>query len=300
MSESNRAISSFSSAEGLPRFRAQVPGWVWLALPYALMLVCFLAVPLANIGLLSFYTHSAEKIWLPILTLGNYRHLLEFYFLKIVLRTLRVGATATACCAVLGYPIAYYLARCSGRALAIAMFVMMMPLMVSAVVGAFGWIVILGRNGLLNSLLAALGIDWRIDVLYSEVAVTIALVQFLLPLMVLPIMASVEKIPVRLEEVAVNLGASPWVTWRRVLLPLSLPGLLSGVLLCFTISISVVVTPALLGGRLGRMFGNEIYDQVITAYNWPFASSLAVVLVSLTFLMIALTLLGSRWAQRRG
>jgi ABC-type spermidine/putrescine transport system permease subunit I len=300
MSESNRAISSFSSAEGLPRLRAQVPGWIWLALPYALILVCFLAVPLANIALLSFYTHSAEKIWLPILTVDNYRQLVDFYFLRIVLRTLRVGATATVCCAVLGYPIAYYLARCSRRALAIAMFIMMMPLMVSAVVGAFGWIVILGRNGLLNSLLAALGVDWRIDILYSEVAVIIALVQFLLPLMVLPIMASIEKIPARLEEVAVNLGASPLVTWRRVLLPLSLPGLLSGVLLCFTIAISVVVTPALLGGRLGRMFGNEIYDQVVTAYNWPFASSLAVVLISLTFLMIALTLLASRWAQRRG
>jgi putative spermidine/putrescine transport system permease protein len=277
-----------------------VPGWVWLVLPYGLALVLFLAAPLANIALLSFYTHSADRIWLPVLTLDNYRQLLGYYFLNITLRTLRVGATATVLCVALGYPLAYFLARCSRRALAVAMFIMMMPLMVSAVVGAFGWIVILGRNGLLNSFLDAVGIDWRVDVLNSETAVTIALVQFLLPLMVLPLMASIEKIPLRLEEVAINLGASALVTWRRVLLPLSLPGLLSGVLLCFTIAISVVVTPALLGGRQGRMFGNEIYDQVITAYNWPFASSLALVLVSFTFLAIALTLFVSRWSRRAG
>ena len=300
MSELNRAISSYSSGDSAHRGGIPIPGWVWLVLPYALALLLFLAAPLANIALLSVYTHSAERIWLPVLTLDNYRQLLGYYFLNIILRTLRVGTITTAFCVVLGYPLAYYLARCSRRALATAMFIMMMPLMVSAVVGAFGWIVILGRNGLINSALSALAIDWRVDVLNSETAVIIALVQFLLPLMVLPLMASIEKIPLRLEEVAVNLGSSAFVTWRRVLLPLSLPGLLSGVLLCFTIAISVVVTPALLGGRRGRMFGNEIYDQVITAYNWPFASSLALVLVSLTFLAIALTLFGSRWSRRRG
>lgn len=299
MSESNRAILSYSSGEAIRRVGLLVPGWVWLVLPYSLALVLFLAAPLANIGLLSVYTHSADRIWLPILTLDNYRQLLGYYFLRIILRTLRVGAITTVLCVVLGYPMAYYLARCSRRALAAAMFIMMMPLMVSAVVGAFGWIVILGRNGLINSLFSASGIAWHLDVLNSETAVIIALVQFLLPLMVLPLMASIEKIPPRLEEVAVNLGASALVTWQRVLLPLSFPGLLSGVLLCFTISISVVVTPALLGGRQGRMFGNEIYDQVITAYNWPFASSLALVLVSLTFLTIAMTLFGSHWARRR-
>jgi ABC-type spermidine/putrescine transport system permease subunit I len=173
-----------------------------------------------------------------------------------------------------------------------------MPLMVSAVVGAFGWIVILGRNGLLNTALKALGVDGRVDVLYTETAVVIALVHFLLPLMVLPLSASIERISPRLEEVAVNLGAGPLLTFRRVILPLSLPGLLSGALLCFTIAISVVVTPALLGGRSGRMFGNEIYDQVITAYNWPLAASLAVVLVALIFLAFTIVLAIGRSARR--
>jgi putative spermidine/putrescine transport system permease protein len=296
MYESKQATSYSSSVD---RVQTRVPAWVLLAAPYVIVLFAFLAAPLGNVVLLSFYTHSPDKIWLPVLTLENYRELFSPYFLNITLRTVRLGAIATAFCMVLGYPVAYYLARCSKRALAVGMFILVMPLMVSAVVGAFGWIVILGRRGLLNNALESLGLAGRVEVLYTETAVVIALVHFLLPLMVLPLMASIERISPRLEEVAVNLGAGPLLTFRRVILPLSLPGLLSGALLCFTIAISVVVTPALLGGRSGRMFGNEIYDQVITAYNWPFASSLAVVLVVLIFLAFTLVLMIRRAAGRK-
>jgi putative spermidine/putrescine transport system permease protein len=173
-------------------------------------------------------------------------------------------------------------------------------LMVSAVVEAFGWIAILGREGLLNTALASLGVTFRVNVLYSQRAVLIALVQLLLPVMTLPLMSAIEDIPVRLEEVAQNLGASPLVAFRRVLLPLSLPGLVSGGLLCFTVAISVVVTPALLGGRLGRMLGNEIYDQALSAYDWPFASSLAMVLVLIVFAAIAVILATGPRRQTRG
>jgi ABC-type spermidine/putrescine transport system permease subunit I len=295
MYESKQATSYFSSSD---RVRLRVPPWIWLTAPYIVILLAFLAAPLGNVILLSFYTHSPDKIWVPVPTLENYRQLFSLYFLNITLRTLRLGAIATVFCIILGYPVAYYLARCSKRALAISMFILVMPLMVSAVVGAFGWIVILGRNGLLNTALKTLGVDGRVDVLYTETAVVIALVHFLLPLMVLPLSASIERISPRLEEVAVNLGAGPLLTFRRVILPLSLPGLLSGALLCFTIAISVVVTPALLGGRSGRMFGNEIYDQVITAYNWPLAASLAVVLVALIFLAFTIVLASGRSTRR--
>ena len=127
----------------------------------------------------------------------------------------------------------------------------------------------------------------------------VALVHFLLPLMVLPLMASIEKISIRLEEVAINLGASFVVTFCRVIVPLSRSGLTSGLLLCFSIAISVVVTAALLGGRSGRMIGNEIYDQVITAYNWPFASSLSIALIVLIVLSISILLLVLRGGRFR-
>ena len=197
------------------------------------------------------------------------------------------------CCTVIGYPVAYYLARCSRPALLAGLFVLLLPMMVSAVVGAFGWIVILGRNGLLNSLLGGFGLP-RLNILYTDTAVLIALVHFLLPLMVLPLLAAIERIPVRLEEAATNLGTGPFGTFRRVILPLSRAGFVSGALLCFCIAISVVVIPTLLGGRSGRMLGNEIYEQMVTVSNWPFASSLSVALVGIVLAVMSLALAVSR------
>jgi ABC-type spermidine/putrescine transport system permease subunit I len=264
--------------------------WTWLVLPYLLVLVAFLAVPLANLLILSFYTYSAVTLWVPRLTTANYAQVLTPYFGFVALRTLRIGVIATVCCAVIGYPVAYFLARCSRRVLTLGMFVLLLPLMVSAVVGSFGWMVILGRKGVLNGVLATLGLPAHGTVLYTEAAVEIALVHFLLPLMVLPLLASIEKISVRLEEAAANLGAAPLVTFLRVILPLSRPGLVSGALLCFSIAISVVVISALLGGRAGRMMGNEIYEQVVTASNWPFAASLSAVLVAVILVAMGVAL----------
>jgi ABC-type spermidine/putrescine transport system permease subunit I len=273
----------------------KLPSWLWLIAPYLALLVVFLALPLANVLVLSFHRYSPVTIWESTLTVENYGQIFTPYLSTITLRTFRIGLITTALCVALGYPVAYYLARCSKRAMTIGMFIILLPLMVSAVVGSFGWIVILGRSGLANNALAALGLSARIDILYSESAVVLALVHFLLPLMVLPLTASIEKISVRMEEAATVLGAGPATMFRLVIVPLSRAGLISGVLLCFSIAISVVVISALLGGRRGRLIGNEIYDQVITAANWPFASSLAIVLVLSIIIAMSLALtLGRR------
>lgn len=288
MPASKRTTSASSSAEAELRGNP-VPGkpWKWLAAPYVLLLLAFLAIPLANLGLISFYTHSSSAIWSTDLTLENYRHVLDSYYFYLILRTLRIAAVATVCCVILGYPLAYFLARCSPRALSIGLFLLVMPLMVSTVIRAFGWMVILGRKGVINTISDALGFGPVVNIMYTEAAVIIGLIQIVLPLMVMPLMAALEKIPPYLEEASANLGARPLETFRKVLLPLSLPGLFSGILLCFTVSVSVVVTPALLGGRNARMIGNEIYDQVIASLNWPMASSLSMVLVALTFAIVA-------------
>jgi len=287
MPASMRSTSASSSAEAeSPR---TVPGkpWMWLAAPYFLLLLAFLAIPLANLGLISLYTRSASAIWSTDLTLQNYRQVFDGYYFYLILRTLRIGAVTTVCCVVLGYPLAYFLARCSQRALSIGLFLLVMPLMVSTVIRAFGWMVILGKKGVINTMSQALGFGPVINIMYTETAVVIGLIQIVLPLMVMPLMAALEKVPLYLEEASANLGARPLETFRKVLLPLSLPGLFSGILLCFTVSVSVVVTPALLGGRNARMIGNEIYDQVIASLNWPMASSLSMVLIALTFVIVA-------------
>lgn len=269
--------------------------WQALLLPYAAMLLLFIFLPLGNLAIVSFHENSATGIWGDALTLANYDALIDPFYFYLVVRTLRIGAISTIVCILLGYPMAYFLARASRQVVATCLFLLVMPLMVSTVIRAFGWMVILGRNGLINNFGVWLGVGPLVNIMQTEAAVIIGLVQIVLPLMVLPLMAAIEKIPRSVEEAAANLGCWPMLAFMRIIVPLSTPGLISGTLLCFTVSISVVVTPALLGGRRARMFGNEIYDQVIASLNWPMAASLSMVLILLTFVLTAIGI----WAARR-
>lgn len=252
----------------------------WLLAPALLFLLVFLVAPLMGVLQLSFFTHSATGLWLRELTVANYLQAFDGYYAEIFVRSIRIAGVSTLSCIILGYPLAYYLARCSPRALSIGIFLLIVPLMVSTVIRAFGWFIIIGKNGLINQALRGVSPHLWIDVIYTEMAVIIGLVQLVLPMMVLPLMASIETIPIEVEEAAFNLGCGAWSLFRKVLMPLSTQGLISGSILCFSVSISVVVTSQLLGGRWGRMIGNEIYDQVITGLNWPFASALSVSLIA--------------------
>jgi putative spermidine/putrescine transport system permease protein len=205
-----------------------------------------LLVPFANIAMYSVHPYSLTKVFLPDLTFDNYLRIFDLYYVRLFGRTLWLGLTTTAVCVMLGYPLAYCLARARPRRQAVGLFLLIMPLMVSAVIRIFGWIVILGRKGLVNQALVVLGLE-PVKLLYSETAVVIGLVNIFVPFMVLPIMASIERIPPSLEEAAQNLGADSYRMFRRVILPLSLPGLISGCLLVCSLSISAFVTPALMG-----------------------------------------------------
>lgn len=268
--------------------------------PYGLVLLLFLAVPLLNLGSLSFFTPSVTEMWVPKLTLQNYQRIADLYYVELALRTLRIGVVTTAVCVLLGYPLSYFLARTGPRIAQLGIFLLIMPLMVSTVIRAFGWMVILGRRGVLNAVLGGIGLPSTTQHLYTETAVVIALVQLMLPFMVLPLLAAIEKIPRALEEAARNLGASTAGMFRKVILPLSLPGLVSGCLLVFIGAISVVVTPSLVGGKNVRMIGNQIYDQVVVAHNWPFASTFCVVLIAVTLATLFLCLTYGRRLSRGG
>ena len=264
--------------------RAEIArGRVALALlaPGLAMLALFLLVPLGLIAVISVFTYSPTQIWVPPITAANYQKFFHPYYLGVTWTTVRIGLITTLVCAVLGYPMAYFLARLRSRWLGLCLFLLVTPLMVSSVIRIFGWLVILGRQGLVNATLGALGFP-RLDLLHNEPAVVIGLTELLLPFMVLPLMTAIETIPRSVEEAARNLGAGSLALFRRVLLPLSLPGLVSGALLVYSVSISALVTPALMGGRKTRMLGNLVYDEVLTSMNWPFASSIAVVLLLLT------------------
>jgi ABC-type spermidine/putrescine transport system permease subunit I len=273
------------------------PFWALLAGPYALFLLLLLIVPFANVALYSVHPYSPTRILLPELTTDNYAKLFDLYYVRLFGRTLRLGLVTTIACIVFGYPLAYWLARARPRLQTLGLFLLIMPLMVSTVIRIFGWIVILGRKGLVNEALAGLGLD-PVKLLYTETAVVIGLVNIFLPFMVLPLMAAIERIPPSLEEAARNLGAT-WVQmFRRTILPLSLPGLISGSLLVYSVSISAFVTPALMGSPRERMAGQQIYDEVLVSFNWPSASSLALTLVLLTLLLMFAALYATRRSGR--
>jgi ABC-type spermidine/putrescine transport system permease subunit I len=276
-----------------------LPFWAWLLGPYLIVLAGLIFLPLAYLATISVFTHDPNAFWKPLLTDINYRRLLDPYYANVMLRTLRIGLVTTLICAVVGFPLAYWLARCSPRVVAGALFMVVTPMMVSTVIRSFGWMVLLGRSGVINSVSDAMGLGRWLIVMNTETAVVIALVHICLPLMVLPTMASIEKIPVNLEEAAANLGAGALPLFRRVLIPLAAPGLVSGGLLVFVVAISVVVTPALMGGRTNRMLGNEIYDLVMTALNWPFAAAMAIVLIVLVLVFLALSLWAGNTLSRR-
>jgi putative spermidine/putrescine transport system permease protein len=273
------------------------PTWAVFTGPYAIFLLLLLVVPFANVALFSLHPYSPTKIALPELTLDNYRQIAAPYYFRLFGRTLRLSLVCTAICVMFGYPVAYTLARAGPRKQTLGLFLLIMPLMVSAVIRLFGWIVILGRKGLINEALNGLGLD-PVRLLYTDTAVVIGLIDTFIPFMVLPLMAAIERIPPSLEEAAQNLGANWYQMFRRTILPLSLPGLISGCLLVFSLSLSAFVTPALLGNPRQRMIGQQIYDEVLVSFNWPIASALSLTLVLLTAGIMFLALFATRRAAR--
>jgi ABC-type spermidine/putrescine transport system permease subunit I len=263
--------------------------------PYGVYLLVFLVLPFANVALLSVYLHSPTKIAVAEFTATNYAKLWDVYYATLFLRTLRLSLVVTVVCVGLGYPVAYFLARSTSRIMTVGLFLLIMPLLVSTVIRVFGWLVILGSEGLVNQGLRLLGARDSVRLLYTEGAVIIGLVQQTMPFMVLPIMAAIERISPSLEEAARNLGANWGQMFVRTILPLSMPGLVSGALLVFSVSMSAFVTPALMGGRRERMVGQQIYEEVLTAYNWPGAASLTIVLSVLMLGLVCLAL----WATGR-
>ena len=271
------------------------PYWALFVGPYGVYLLVFLVLPFVNVALLSVYLHSPTKIAIAEFTGTNYAKLWEVYYATLFLRTLRLSLVVTLVCAVLGYPVAYFLARSTSRIMTLGLFLLIMPLLVSTVIRVFGWLVILGSEGLVNQGLRLLGAQESVRLLYTEGAVILGLAQQTMPFMVLPIMAAIERISPSLEEAAQNLGASWGQMFARTILPLSMPGLVSGSLLVFSVSMSAFVTPALMGGRRVRMVGQQIYEEVLTAYDWPGAASLTIVLSVLMLAFVCLAL----WATGR-
>ncbi|MDF1775478.1 MAG: ABC transporter permease [Rhizobiaceae bacterium] len=215
------------------------------------------------------------------------RFLSDSYYLGILWRTVRLSALITLITALIGFPLAYIMAKSGPRLRLWLTLIVILPLMTSVVIRTFGWIVLLGRSGMIPSMLRDLGLVGRsFSIIQTESAIVIGMVQVLLPFMTLSVLGVVMSIDGRLEEAARTMGCSFMKTIRTVVLPLSLPGIVAGGLLVFTLSASSFVTPSLLGGSRIQVLAGSIYNAVTQTLEWEFAAAQAVIL----FVGVALVL----------
>lgn len=215
-------------------------------------------------------------------TAYNYlKFLLDGFYMGVLWTTIRIGLVVTLVCVVLGYPVALHLARCGPRERAILMLLIVSPLVVSIVIRSLGWLIILGRRGLLDAVGGALGFG-SINLLRTETAVVIGLAHIFFPFMVLSIYGSLQNIDPVVLRAAANLGAGPLRVFQAVTLPLSVPGLLAGSLIVFALCVSSFVTPALLGGPWVKVAAYLVWEQTLQILDWGFASAIATILLIVT------------------
>lgn len=267
----------------MPRARRDRIGL--LVLPALLGLAAIFLYPLATLIAQSFSGG---------LGIENYRRLLVTpVYVQVVQRTLLMSAATAAICLVIGYPIAYRLATASARGKAILMVVILLPFWTNLLVRTYGWMVMLNPKGVINQILLGLGlIKTPLPMVYNSTGVLIGMVQIMLPYMILPIAAVMSRLDPRLPQAARSLGASPTASFLWVYFPLTLPGVMAGVLLVFTISLGFFVIPAVLGGERDLMLAQLIEFNVNTSLNWGFAAALSTVLLVAT---LAIYMAGQRW-----
>ncbi|MBE1297506.1 ABC transporter permease [Phycobacter azelaicus] len=254
----------------------------WILLSPALTAVTLLLfVPLLFILVYSFWLRTATGADVAGFHLDNWEEALtDPFYRDILISTLRIAAITTVACALMGYPSAYFIARSQGNK-AVLLLLLMLPFWISYIIRTMSWINILGVSGALNSALMAMGIiNEPIQMLYNEVTVILGLVHFLLPFMILNIFVSLDGIDTNLENAANSLGATKWQAFLQVTLPLSLPGLAAGGLLCFVLGAGTYITPLVLGGPRDAMFANLVFEAIITQLNWPLGSALSLMLLA--------------------
>ncbi len=253
----------------------------WILLSPALTAIALLLfVPLLFIVVYSFWLRSAVGPDTVGFYLDNWqRALTDEFYRYILLNTLKIAAITTVLCAVLGYPAAYFVARAQGNKM-LLLLLLMLPFWISYIIRTMSWINILGTSGALNTALISMGIiSEPLRMLYTENTVILGLVHFLLPFMVLNVYVSLDGIDTSLEDAATSLGATRWQAFTQVTLPLSLPGLAAGGLLCFVLGAGTYITPLILGGPRDAMFANLVYEAIITQLNWPLGSALSLLLL---------------------
>jgi len=253
----------------------------WVLLPAVAVLAGFFILPLTFVVMVSLQTGQGVAS-------GITRYSLFFidpYYREILLLTLGIGFAVVLCTLTLGYPVAYWLVRTDSRFRMLFRAFVFFPLITSSIVRTFGWIILLSNSGFVNRILDVLGFE-GVQFLYRSYGIVIGLTHVLLPFMILTLMGALGNINPALEQASRSLGASPWRSFRRIVLPMSIPGVIAGSLLVFALSTSAFVTPALLGGVQAPMMATLIYRQAVVAYDLPSSAAASMLLLLITIVLV--------------
>jgi spermidine/putrescine transport system permease protein len=260
-----------------------------VTLPPLLWVVALLLIPYAMLFCYSFWSLSSLQTIVHTWNLDNYRQLLtKPLYAQVFFRSVRIAASVTALALLLGYPLAYFVSFYTSVRKEMAYQLVIIPLWASYLVRGYAWKTILGSDGVLNGLLQYLHITHAPleFLLYSPFAVILTLTHIYTPFVFLPIYASLEHIPRNLIEASQDLGASPWKTFTRVVLPLSLPGVIAGATFAFVLTLGDFLAPLLVGGSSGIMISNIVVSLFGAAYNWPLGAA-----ISLSMLVFVVAIL---------
>jgi len=265
--------------------------WFWL--------VAFALLPNLLVFVASFLQRGSDEFVAFAFTLGNYQRLLDPLYLGLLLDSFWLAAITTILCLLLGYPFAYLLTRMTPRWRPLLLLLVIIPFWTSSLVRTYAMVIVLKANGLLNQILLGLGlIDEPLELLYTEPAVILGMLYALLPFMILPLYATLEKLDHRLIEAARDLGAGQFTIFRRIIVPLTLPGIIAGSILTFLPGLGMFYVADLLGGAKALLVGNLIRDQFLSARDWPFGAAVSVMLTVLMGVLLAAYYLSSRRASR--
>ena len=285
MTSTASSAEILSSPRKVSRRAAPVTG---LLAPATLFVVLVLLGPLALMFRYSFNRFVPIELMVSALSLENYvKFFSDSFYQEVLWTTLWVSSLSTFLCLLAGFPIAYFMVRqASPRMKSWMLILVILPLLMGNAVRSAAWMVIIGDKGLGDSILGTIGLSLKI--MYTPTAVVIGLVSVLLPFMVVTLQSVLEGIDRNLEDAAESLGAHHSTMLRRVLLPLALPGILAGTMLCFILSMNAYATPVLIGGPQFHMMGPTVYEEVAKAMNWPFGAALAFILMAVTLLLATL------------
>lgn len=257
-----------------------LPGLAWLA--------AFMIVPCLVVFTLAFFERGVYGgVDYSAATLENFRRAGDTVYVSILIDSARIAGIATLAAIVIAYPAAYAISCARPRWQPALLVLVMLPFWSNYLIRTYAWMVLLNREGVINGILGGLGvISQPLNILYNEFAVVLGLVYNYCPFVILAIYASLQRLDPSYAEASRDLGAGPWTTFFRVTLPLTLTGVAAGGVFVFVLSIGNFVTPDLLGGGRLQMVGNLIYDQFLTARDWPFGATLSILLIGAMMVLL--------------